>query len=172
MLNPLTDHISHQFHIIFDDNFETIKATTSAKNELTWLELHKSSTKESDTISFEPAKFDTSSPNTNNHTSDKEQAPRKAAQNSQSTLPSRGPTKGRRRQTGPSLMMENQTDSSSDITHSQTKDKITTHKGEEEDTMSDKSSDSEMINDIFYIASNMQHCIRTVKETWSLCPRS
>ena len=41
ILNPITDHISPQYHVIFDDNFSTTKCTSDAGELTIWKGLYK-----------------------------------------------------------------------------------------------------------------------------------
>ena len=41
VLNPKTDHISAQYHVIFDDNFETLNTTSKTTNIDQWTTIHK-----------------------------------------------------------------------------------------------------------------------------------
>ena len=41
VLNPKTDHISMQYHVIFDNNFESIPITNKTKEIEQWTTIHK-----------------------------------------------------------------------------------------------------------------------------------
>ena len=62
ILNPETGHISSQYHIIFDDKFETIKANTPTTTLDIWDGLYKQKALEgtSDVVTFTPEPFNVS----------------------------------------------------------------------------------------------------------------
>lgn len=62
VLNPKTDHISCQFHVIFDDKFDTVNSSTNADKAKLWIELSKSTFSHSDKSKIDFTQLDKALP--------------------------------------------------------------------------------------------------------------